>query len=114
MKTPLTPLENAARLAAYVERERERLLSRRGRRAVLPLVHRLILLGFDDLAVEVLCIGEARGVVPPPGRTVAEQRAVLAGILLALRPHVLTYTVRESAASSAFMDLLDEWTEPTN
>jgi len=114
VRTPLTPLENGARLAAYIERERERLLSRRGRRAVLPLVQRLILLDDDELAVEVLRVGIAHGVTLPEGRTPPEQRALLRRVLDALRPHVRSYTERELAASSAFHGFLEDWTRPTN
>jgi hypothetical protein len=107
MKTPLTPIE-------YVERERELLLARRGRRAVMPLVQRLILMDDDDLAVEVLRVGIAHGVTLPEGRTVDEERALLRRVLDALRPHVRSYTERELAASSAFHDFLEAWTAPVN
>ncbi len=106
MRTPLSPLE-------FVEREREKLLSRRGRRAVMPLVHRLALLDDDDLAVEVLRVGVAHGVTLPDGRTAAEQRALLGRVLRALRPHVAA-TPRELVALHAFLDFLDDWTSAVN
>lgn len=107
MRTPLSPVE-------YVERERERLLARRGRQSVRALVRRLVREDADDLAVEVARVGADRGVVLPPDRSTDEQRALLKRVLLCLQPLVGTYTPPESAALFALLALVDAWSEPTN
>jgi hypothetical protein len=107
MRTPLSPVE-------YVERERARLLARRGRQSVWALVRRLVREDADDLAAEVARVGADRGVVLPRYRTVAEQRALLKRVLLCLQPLVGTYTPPESASLFALLKIVDEWAEPTN
>jgi hypothetical protein len=108
MRTPLT-------LPEWAEREHERSLARRGLRSVRPLVHRLVIEDTANigLAAEIARIGEDRAVVLPRYRTAAQERALLADVLTALRPHV-GKTPRERVALRAFLDLLDEWLEPVN